>query len=98
MIDVRLAQCFSQIAVSIMHTPPPTRLVLFLTGQRVAEEIKVLIHKRLAQKWRGPVNRPPAQICLPMREGMIVNQFLFSPEEIRRGDDVVIAGRSLYRS
>ena len=95
-IDVGLAKCFAEIAVRGAHTAAPARLLLFCPGQTVGEEVEVFVDHSLVHVRRRFVNDLPAQIGFPMIERMLLQQFLFRAEEIRRRQNVVVAGRSLH--
>ena len=96
-VDVSLAQRFAEIAVGGADATPPARALLFGAGQGAGEEIEILIDDRFVQVRGRAVNHLPAHVGLPVVERMLGEQLFFGAEEIGRGDDVMVAGRSLHR-
>src|SRR5216684_3623089 len=82
--------------VAGVGTPPPARKLLLLARQGVSKEVEVLVDHRLVQMRRGPVNHLPAQVSLPMLKRMFHQQLFLGSEEVRRGNDIVVASRSLH--
>ena len=83
---IGLAQRIAQSVISGVDATPPARRKFRRAGQRVVEEIEILIDEGLAEIWRGLMRQLPLEIHLPMRDGMLLDGLLQAAEEIRRGD------------
>ena len=83
---IGLAQRISQGIIGRVDATPPTRREFWSPGQRVVEEVEILVDEGLAKIRRGLVGQLPFQIYLPVGDGMLLDGLLQATEEVRRGD------------
>src|ERR1700722_1681146 len=94
--DILLAEGLVKVAIHALHATPPAGTLHFLTGQRPAIEIELLVHERLAKKRGGSVDQLPTKINLPALEGDTGNELVDALEEFRGHHQVVVSLRSVH--
>ena len=73
-VDIRLAQGVAKIAIGGPHTAAPAWSLLFSPGERMGEEIEVLVDDGLVQK--GADRESPASGCRPASDrGVLLRSF-----------------------
>ena len=82
-VNIGLAQSLAQVAIDEVHAAPPARLQRLCASQSMAEEIEIFFLEIRAQIARRAMQHPPAQVCLPVLQRMLL-QHLFQAAKIIR--------------
>ena len=95
-VNVSLAQSFAQVAIDEVHAASPTRLQRLCPSQSMAEEIEIFFLEIRAQIARRAVQHPPAQVCLPVLQRMLLQHLFQAAKIIRRSHNVVLGSWRIH--